>query len=95
MHPLITAAAAVLAAPSPAPGTGTGINTNGILGWLASVLLPILIAGAGVFIVCLASGGKLSRVVSVAGIVILGVIFFGSAGVLALFGTDIVHVIFG
>jgi hypothetical protein len=93
MHPLITAV--VLAAPTPpaTPGAG-GINTTGIVGWFASVVLPILIAVIGVIVVSAALAGKFSIVMTRVGIVIIGVAFFASASALVLWGKAAVNIIF-
>lgn len=89
---------AVLAAPptptAPPPPTGNVLNTNGVVGWIASFVVPILLAILGVCVIMWARGGQVSRTVTSTGIAFVGVALIGGAGVLMKFGDDIVNLIF-
>ena len=82
------------AAPSPAPTEGgTVVDSPGIVGWFASVLVPILLAWLGVIILLRARGGQVSQTVTSSGIALVGIAFVGGAGVLMAFGDDIINLI--
>lgn len=94
-HLVTTAQAAFLAAPSPAP-TGDGstiINQDGILGFFASVIAPILLAIVGIVIISRANKGQVSQSVTSSGIAILGIVILAGAGLLVATGDDIVNMI--
>jgi len=103
MSALLTAAQTVAdhldiwAAPEPTstpqPGEG-GVNTTGILGWFAQYIVPILLGGTAVITIGRAAKGKISQTMTTSVIVLIGVVMFAAAGVLLLFGDNIVNVMF-
>lgn len=93
---ILTHAAGVLAAPSPAPQPGSGVlNTNGIIGFVASWIVPILLAIIGVIIIGRAKSGNVSSTVTTSGIAIVGICFIAGAFVFFAVGESIVGVVFG
>lgn len=86
----------IWAAPEP---TGTpqptgGVNTTGVLGWIAKYIVPIILGGIAVITIGRAAKGNISQTMTTSVIVVIGVIMFGAAGVLLLFGDNIVGVLF-
>lgn len=93
---ILTHAADLLAAPSPAPKPGSGIvNTSGIIGFVVSWIVPILLALIGVVILGRAKSGNVSSTVTTSGIAMLGVCFIAGAFVFFAVGENVVNVIFG
>src|SRR5688500_7573764 len=69
----------------PAPGGGN-IDTDGILGFLASKIAPIFIAVVGIVMLGRANGGQVSRVLTSSAIALIGLVFVAGAATLFLFG---------
>jgi hypothetical protein len=78
---------------TPQPGGG-GVNTAGILGWFAQYIVPVILGGVAVITIGRAARGNISQTMTTSVIVLIGVVMFGAAGVLLLFGDNIVNVIF-
>jgi hypothetical protein len=76
----------------PDPG---GINTEGVVGFLASRIAPILLAVLGVIFIGRASRGQISQVLTSSAIAIIGLGFIAGATVLFVFGENIINLIFG
>jgi hypothetical protein len=64
-------------------GDGPAINTEGIIQFIATKVVPILLAVVGVIVLSRAGKGELSRVLTSSGIVIVGLAFI--VGSIALF----------
>jgi hypothetical protein len=75
-----------------APTTG-GINRDGIIGFFATQIAPILLAVLGVIFVGRASRGDVSRVLTSSAIVLIGLFFIAGAGTLFFFGDSLVKII--
>lgn len=80
-------------APTPAPDE-PGINTNGILGFIASKIAPILLAVLGVIFISRAGKGEVSRVLTSSAIALVGLAFIAGAATLLAFGEDLVGLVF-
>ena len=80
-------------APTPAPQE-PGINTNGILGFIASKIAPILLAILGVIFISRAGKGEVSRVLTSSAIAIIGVVFIAGATALFFVGESLINVVF-
>lgn len=76
----------------PDPG---GINTEGVVGFLASRIAPILLAVLGVIFIGRASRGQISQVLTSSAIAVIGLGFIAGATVLFVFGENIINLIFG
>ena len=88
-------ASTVLAqAPTPEPGNGAEINTDGILGFFASKIAPILLAVLGVIFIGRASQGKVSQVLTSSAIAIIGLAFIAGAATLFFVGESLIDLIF-
>jgi len=82
-----------LAAPPAAP-TG-GINTDGILSFFATKILPILLCLLGIVFIGRANKGEVSKTITSSGIAILGLVFMAGAGTLFFVGDNLVKLLFG
>jgi hypothetical protein len=87
----------IWAAPEP---TGTpqptgAINTTGILGWFAKYPIPIIIGAISVVTAGRAMRGNMSQTMNTSIVMIVSLVMLASAGVLFMFGQNIVNVIFG
>lgn len=99
MH--LTNLALLLAAPS-APANSptvddqpiTGIDTTGIIAWLVSNILPLVIVGIGIWAATKAKSGETSKVLTAILIVCISAVVIASAGSLHFFGSAMVHTIF-
>jgi hypothetical protein len=80
--------AVILAAP---PGE---INTEGILGFFASKIAPILLAVLGVIFIGRASKGEVSRVLTSSAIAIIGLAFIAGAATLLIVGDSLIKLVF-
>ncbi|MFG2037732.1 hypothetical protein [Dactylosporangium sp. NPDC048998] len=83
--------AIALAPPSPEPKT---INTDGILTFFTTKIVPILLAALGVIFIGRASKGEVSRVLTSSAIAIIGLAFVAGAASLFFFGDSLVSLIF-
>jgi len=95
-----TAQDLILAAPAdptttPEPDGPAIVDTPGIISWLARMIVPILLALLGLWILSRAKQGETSRVVTTSGIAIVGLMFIGGAPIMAFLGDDIFNLIFG
>ena len=84
---------AIAYAPTPDPEPKT-INTDGILNFFTTKIVPILLAVLGVIFIGRASKGEVSRVLTSSAIAIIGIAFVVGAGALFLFGSSLVNIIF-
>jgi hypothetical protein len=75
-------------------GGSASLNTEGIIAWLLTYIVPLLIVGVGVWIITQSQRGKTSRVITATGILIWGLVIVGGAGVIAAFGNEIASVAF-
>ncbi|HYN95385.1 MAG TPA: hypothetical protein VES42_16175 [Pilimelia sp.] len=87
--PLADALALVPAAPEP-----SGINTEGVVGFFASKVAPILLAVLGVIFIGRASRGEISKVLTSSAIAIVGLAFIAGAATLFFVGEYLIELIF-
>jgi hypothetical protein len=80
---------ATLAAPEP-----KGVNTEGIVGFFASNIAPILLAVLGVIFIGRASRGEISKVLTSSAIAIVGLAFIAGAATLFFLGDFLIDLIF-
>jgi hypothetical protein len=80
----------ILAAADPG---GTTLNTDGIVGFIVSKIVPILLAVVGVII--LSRSGKWSAALTTGGIALLGIVFIAGAGLLFAFGQSFAELVLG
>ncbi|WP_432834427.1 hypothetical protein [Dactylosporangium sp. CA-092794] len=88
------AVAAIALAPSPGPDPGTTLNTDGIVKFFTTKIVPILLAALGVIFIGRASKGEVSRVLTSSAIAIIGLAFVAGAASLFFFGDSLVSLIF-
>jgi hypothetical protein len=84
---------AIALAPSPEPAPKT-INTDGILNFFTTKIVPILLAALGVIFIGRASKGEVSRVLTSSAIAIIGLAFVAGAASLFFFGDSLVKLLF-
>jgi hypothetical protein len=89
----INAADALARAPAPSNGPKE-INTEGVLGLLATKVVPILLAVLGIIFIGRASKGEVSRVLTSSAIAIIGLAFIAGAASLLFFGESLINVFF-
>ena len=87
---LSQAAPASLLAEEPPPE----INTKGIINFLATKIVPILLGVLGVIFISRAGKGEMSKVLTSSAIAIMGLAFIAGATVLFLFGKSLIDLIF-
>jgi hypothetical protein len=80
--------------PSPSNEPAPSINTSGVVGFLATRIAPILLAGLGVIFISRAGKGEMSRALTSSAIAIIGIGFIAGATLLFAFGKSIVDLIF-
>lgn len=78
--------------PAPAPNL---INTDGIVNFITTKVVPILLAVLGVIFISRAGKGEMSKVLTSSAIAIIGLAFIVGAGALFFFGQGLVNLIFG
>ena len=81
-------------APLAAPDQPSGINTEGIVGFFAGNIAPILLAVLGVIFIGRASRGEISKVLTSSAIAIVGLAFIAGAATLFFLGDYIIDLIF-
>jgi hypothetical protein len=84
---------AIALAPTPTPEPKT-INTDGILNFFTTKIVPILLAALGVIFIGRASKGEVSRVLTSSAIAIIGLAFVAGAASLFFFGDSLVKLLF-
>lgn len=84
----------VLAQQTPPPKKPSDVNTEGILGFLASRLAPILLAVLGLIFIGRANKGEVSRVLTSSAIAIVGVGFIAGAVTLVFLGEYLIGLLF-
>lgn len=84
----------VLAQQTPPPKKPSDVNTEGILGFLASRLAPILLAVLGLIFIGRANKGEVSRVLTSSAIAIVGVGFIAGAVTLVFLGDYLIGLLF-
>lgn len=84
---------AIALAPTPEPAPKT-INTDGILQFFTTKIVPILLAALGVIFIGRASKGEVSRVLTSSAIAIIGLAFVAGAASLFFFGDSLVKLLF-
>lgn len=84
---------AIALAPTPAPEPKT-INTDAILNFFTTKIVPILLAALGVIFIGRASKGEVSRVLTSSAIAIIGLAFVAGAASLFFFGDSLVKLLF-
>lgn len=73
----------------------TTLNTSGIVTFVVTKIVPILLAVVGVIILSRSGKGRWSEALTTGGIAVLGVIFIAGAGVLFAFGESFAKLAFG
>jgi hypothetical protein len=71
-----------------------GIDTEGIVGFFASNIAPILLAVLGVIFIGRASRGEISKVLTSSAIAIVGLAFIAGAATLFFMGDFLIDLIF-
>jgi len=85
---------AIALAPTPTPTPPATINTDLIVGFFGTKIVPILLAVLGVIFIGRASKGEVSRVLTSSAIAIIGIAFVLGAGALFVFGDALIKLIF-
>jgi hypothetical protein len=93
MYTQLIHTAAILAAP--APGSGTTLNTSGIVTFIVSKIVPILMAVVGVIILSRSGKGQWSQALTTGGIAVLGIFFIAGATLLFAFGESLAKLALG
>jgi hypothetical protein len=78
--------------PSPVPNL---INTTGIVDFITTKIVPILLAVLGVVFISRAGKGEMSKVLTSSAIAMIGLAFIVGAGALFFFGEGLINLIFG
>jgi hypothetical protein len=94
LHAARAVAGSVLAV-DPTPAPGPTINTDGVVGFIATKIAPILLAVLGVIFISRAGKGEMSKVLTSSAIAIVGLAFIAGAGALFFFGEGLIKLIFG
>jgi hypothetical protein len=84
----------VLAVPT-APDPGTTLNTTGIVTFIVSKIVPILLAVVGVIILSRSGKGQWSQALTTGGIAVLGIFFIAGATLLFAFGESLAKLALG
>lgn len=93
---LLQAAQHLAQEPSPSPSpTPNLINTTGIVDFITTKIVPILLAVLGVVFISRAGKGEMSKVLTSSAIAMIGLAFIVGAGALFFFGEGLVNLIFG
>jgi len=71
-----------------------GIDTEGVVGFFASNIAPILLAVLGVIFIGRASRGEISKVLTSSAIAIVGLAFIAGAATLFFVGDYLIDLIF-
>ncbi|GIG58724.1 MULTISPECIES: hypothetical protein [Longispora] len=71
-----------------------GINTNGVLGFFATKIAPILLAVLGIIFIGRASKGEVSKVLTSSAIAIVGMVFVAGAATLFFLGEYLINLLF-
>ena len=80
--------------PTPsAPADGPHLNTDGIIAFITTKIVPILLAAVGVIFISRAGKGEMSRVLTSSAIAFIGIAFVVSAVTLFAFGKALVDLI--
>jgi hypothetical protein len=78
-----------------APDPGTTLNTPGIVGFIISKIVPILLAVVGVIILSRSGKGQWSQALTTGGIAVLGIFFIAGATLLFAFGESLAKLALG
>ena len=70
------------------------IDTDGIVGFFATNIAPILLAVLGVIFIGRASKGEVSKVLTSSAIALIGLAFIAGAATLFLVGENLINLIF-
>jgi hypothetical protein len=81
-------------APTDAPSAPKDINTQGIVSFFATKIVPILLAILGVIFIGRAGKGEMSRVLTSSAIAIIGLVFIAGAVSLFFVGDYIIGLAF-
>lgn len=93
-HSATTFAATLHHLPMAATPNPKGINTQGVVGFFASNIAPILLAVLGVIFIGRASRGEISKVLTSSAIAIVGLAFIAGAATLFFVGDYLINLIF-
>ena len=78
-----------------APDPGTTLNTTGIVTFIVSKIVPILLAVVGVIILSRSGKGQWSQALTTGGIAVLGIFFIAGATLLFTFGESLAKLALG
>jgi|GEM_PF-4667855 hypothetical protein len=78
-----------------AEDSGTTLNSSGIVTFIVTKIVPILLAVVGVIILSRSGRGRWSEALTTGGIALLGVMFIAGAGALFVFGGSVAKLAFG
>ncbi len=78
-----------------AEDSGTTLNSSGIVTFIVTKIVPILLAVVGVIILSRSGRGRWSEALTTGGIAVLGVLFIAGAGLLFAFGEGFAKLAFG
>jgi hypothetical protein len=78
-----------------APGGGPAIHTQAILTYILQIIVPILLAIIGVFIIMQFKSAKMSKVMNMAGIALVGIGFILGSGAFIIFARQLVNLAIG
>lgn len=70
-------------------------NSSGVVTFIITKIVPIILAIIGVFILSQSGKGQWSRALNTSGIALLGLVFLGGAGFLFAFGEGVARLVFG
>jgi hypothetical protein len=82
-------------APTPTTPAPNLINTTGIVNFITTKIVPILLAVLGVIFISRAGKGEMSKVLTSSAIAMIGLAFIVGAGALFFFGQGLIELIFG
>jgi hypothetical protein len=71
------------------------LNTTGIIGFIVSKIVPILLAVVGVIILSRSGKGQWSQALTTGGIAVLGIFFIAGATLLFAFGESLAKLALG
>jgi hypothetical protein len=77
-----------------APPQPKGIDTDAVVGFLASKIAPILLAVLGLIFIGYAARGRMGRVMTMSAIALIGLLFIAGAATLVFVGEYLIDLIF-
>jgi hypothetical protein len=81
--------------PTPSPVPSPAINTDGIINFIITKIVPILLAVIGIIFISRAGKGEMSRVLTSSAIVFIGIAFIAGGLTMFAFSRALVNLILG